>query len=380
MDFSLTHEQEDFVAAIRDFCSRECGTPEQRERLTNGYTEAHSAEIYSKMADLGWLGVTIDEDHGGSGGGMLDACLFMEETSRGLAPINGYATTLIVAGAVQRFGNDEQRREILGGIASGSVEAIAMTEPEAGSDVGSLTTSAARMNGGFVINGQKVFCSNAHISDHVLVVCRTGKGETKHEGLSMIFVPTDNPQMEITPIDTLGGRETSYLYFTDCEAPADAVLGEVDQAWMQLMAGLNVERLILAATMLGLGRRAFDDALAYVKERRQFGKPIGSFQALQHRLADLATELEAARLMTYWVASAVDSAPDKMLPREASMVKLKVTETAQRAALEGMQMMGGYGYSSEYDMERLVRQTLVSTIYGGTSEIQRNIIAKSYGL
>jgi len=380
VDFSLTHEQEDFVAAIRDFCSRECGTPEQRERLTNGYTEAHSAEIYSKMADLGWLGVTIDEDHGGSGGGMLDACLFMEETSRGLAPINGYATTLIVAGAVQRFGNDEQRREILGGIASGSVEAIAMTEPEAGSDVGSLTTSAARVNGGFVINGQKVFCSNAHISDHVLVVCRTGKGETKHEGLSMIFVPTDNPQMEITPIDTLGGRETSYLYFTDCEAPADAVLGEVDQAWMQLMAGLNVERLILAATMLGLGRRAFDDALAYVKERRQFGKPIGSFQALQHRLADLATELEAARLMTYWVASAVDSAPDKMLPREASMVKLKVTETAQRAALEGMQMMGGYGYSSEYDMERLVRQTLVSTIYGGTSEIQRNIIAKSYGL
>ena len=380
MDFSLTHEQEDFVAAIRDFCSRECGTPEQRERLTNGYTEAHSAEIYSKMADLGWLGVTIDEDHGGSGGGMLDACLFMEETSRGLAPINGYATTLIVAGAVQRFGSDEQRREILGGIASGSVEAIAMTEPEAGSDVGSLRTSAERVNGGFVINGQKVFCSNAHISDHVLVVCRTGKGETKHEGLSMIFVPTDNPQMEITPIDTLGGRETSYLYFTDCEAPADAVLGEVDQAWMQLMAGLNVERLILAATMLGLGRRAFDDALAYVKERRQFGRPIGSFQALQHRLADLATELEAARLMTYWVASAVDSAPDKMLPREASMVKLKVTETAQRAALEGMQMMGGYGYSSEYDMERLVRQTLVSTIYGGTSEIQRNIIAKSYGL
>jgi isovaleryl-CoA dehydrogenase len=380
MDFSLTHEQEDFVAAIRDFCARECGTPEQRERLTNGYTEAHSAEIYSKLADLGWLGVTIDEDYGGSGGGMLDACLFMEETSRGLAPINGYATTLIVAGAVQRFGSDEQRRDILGGIASGSVEAIAMTEPEAGSDVGSLTTSAERVNGGFVINGQKVFCSNAHISDHVLVVCRTGRGETKHEGLSMIFVPSDNPRMEITPIDTLGGRETSYLYFTDCEAPADAVLGEVDQAWMQLMAGLNVERLILAATMLGLGRRAFEDALAYVKERRQFGKPIGSFQALQHRLADLATELEAARLMTYWVASAVDSDPDKMLPREASMVKLKVTETAQRAALEGMQMMGGYGYSSEYDMERLVRQTLVSTIYGGTSEVQRNIIDRTLGL
>ena len=124
---------------------------------------------------------------------------------------------------------------------------------------------------------------------------------------------------------------------------------------MQLMAGLNVERLILAAIMLGIGWRAFDDALAYVKERKQFGRPIGSFQALQHRLADIATELEAARLMTYWVAAKVDEDPDTMLPREASMVKLFVTETAQKAALEGMQMMGGYGYSSEYDMERLVR-------------------------
>ena len=146
------------------------------------------------------------------------------------------------------------------------------------------------------------------------------------------------------------------------------------------MAGLNVERLILAATMLGLAERAFDDALAYVKERRQFGKSIGSFQALQHRLADMATDLEAARLMTYWVASKVDSEPDRTLPREASMVKLFVTEATKRITLEGMQMMGGYGYSSEYDMERLVRTALVSTNYGGTSEIQRGIIAKTLGL
>jgi isovaleryl-CoA dehydrogenase len=380
VNFELTDEQQDFVAAIRDFCARELGTSEQRERLTNGYTEAHSAEIYSKMAELGWLGLTIPEEVGGSGGGMVDACLFMEETSRGLAPIGGYGTTLIVAGAVQRFGTDEQRREILGGIARGAVEAIAMTEPEAGSDVGSLSTSAERANGGYVLNGQKVFCSNAHISDHVLVVARTSKGDSKHEGLSMIFVPTDHPGMEIKPIDTMGGRETNHLYLTDCEAPEDAVLGQVDQGWMQLMAGLNVERLILAAIMLGIGWRAFDDALAYAKERKQFGRPIGSFQALQHRFADLATELEAARLMTYWVAAKVDEDPDRMLPREASMVKLFVTETAQKASLEGMQMMGGYGYSSEYDMERLVRQTLVSTIYGGTSEIQRNIIAKTLGL
>jgi alkylation response protein AidB-like acyl-CoA dehydrogenase len=380
VDFKLTDEQRHFVSAIRDFCERECGTQEEREQLTKNYTELHSAELYKKMADLGWLGVTIPEEYGGSGGTMLDACLFMEETSRGLAPIGGYTTTLIVAGATNRFGTEDQKKKILGGISSGSVEAIAMTEPESGSDVGSLTTGAVRSNGGFVINGQKVFISNAHFSDHVLVVCRTAKSENKHEGLSMIFVPAGTEGMEMKPIDTMGGRETNTVYFNDCEVPGSQVLGELDRGWMQLMAGLNTERLILAATMLGIGQRAFDDALAYAKERKQFGRPIGSFQALQHRFADLATDLEAARLMTWWVASLNDEDPDRMLPKEASMVKLFVTETAQRVALEGMQMMGGYGYSSEYDMERLVRATLVSTIYGGTSEIQRNIIAKTLGL
>jgi isovaleryl-CoA dehydrogenase len=380
VDFKLTDEQEHFVESIRDFCEREVGTAEKREQLTKGYQLHHVQPLYEKMAELGWLGLTIPEEFGGSGGSMLDACLFMEETSRGMAPIGGYATTLIVAGATKRFGTDEQKKKVLGGIASGSVEAIAMTEPEAGSDVGSLTTEAIRSNGGYRINGQKVFISNAHISDHVLVVCRTTKGESKHEGLSMIFVPRGTEGMELQPIDTMGGRETNTVYLNDCEVPEEQLLGEPDRGWTQLMAGLNVERLILAATMLGIGQRAFDDALAYAKERQQFGRPIGSFQALQHRFADLATELEASRLMTRWVASMTDEDPDRMLPREASMVKLFVTETAQKVALEGMQMMGGYGYSSEYDMERLVRATLVSTIYGGTSEIQRGIIAKTLGL
>jgi alkylation response protein AidB-like acyl-CoA dehydrogenase len=380
VDFALSDEQEDFVASVRDFCQRECGTAEQREKLTEGYTELHNQELYEQMADLGWLGLTIPEAHGGSGGTMVDACLFMEETSRGMAPIGGYSTTLIVAGALGRFGTKEQKDELLGNIAKGSVESIAMTEPESGSDVGSLTTRAERSNGGFVLNGQKVFISNARISDHVLVVCRTTKGENKHEGLSMIFVPVGTEGMEMEPIDTMGGRETNTVYLNDCEVPAENVLGEVDHGWTQLMAGLNVERLILSAIQLGIAERAFDDALAYAKERKQFGRPIGSFQALQHRFADLATELEAGKLMTYWVASMVDEDENRMLPKEASMVKLYVTEMAKRVTLEGMQMMGGYGYSSEYDMERLVRTTLVSTIYGGTSEIQRTIIAKTLGL
>jgi isovaleryl-CoA dehydrogenase len=380
VDFALSDEQKDFVDAIRDFCDRECGTPDQRERLTDGYREHHNFDVYKQMAELGWLGVTIPEQYGGSGGTMLDACLFMEETSRGLAPIGGYATTLIVAGATQRFGTEAQKQEILGGIAGAAVEAIAMTEPEAGSDVGALSCKAEAVDGGFVINGQKVFCSNAHISDHVLVVCRTNNAGSKHEGMTMIWVPRDAEGMEVVPIETMGGRETNHLYFTDCAVPADAVLGAVDQGWMQLMAGLNVERLILAATMLGIAQRAFDDLTLYVKERRQFDRPIGSFQALQHRIADLATDLQAARLMTHWVGTLVDEDPDRMLPQQASMVKLFVTEVAKRTTLEGMQMMGGYGYSSEYDMERLVRTSLVSTIYGGTSEIQRGIIAKTLGL
>ena len=196
----------------------------------------------------------------------------------------------------------------------------------------------------------------------------------------MISVPRGVSGLEIRPIETMGGREVNDMYFTDCVVGADRVVGEVDQAWMQLMAGLNTERLIIAAQSLGMAQRAFDDALAYVKERRQFGQPIGSFQTIKHRLADLACELEATRELVDGVASAVEANPGRMLPREASMAKLKATELAKRTALEGMQMMGGYGYATEYDMEAHVRHTLVTTIYGGSSEIQREIIARSLGL
>jgi alkylation response protein AidB-like acyl-CoA dehydrogenase len=196
----------------------------------------------------------------------------------------------------------------------------------------------------------------------------------------MLSVPTDAEGMEIRGIQTMGGKEVNDVFLTDCYVPDDRVLGQIDGGWMQLMAGLNVERLILAASALGLAERAFDDVLAYIKERKQFGKPIGSFQTLKHRISDLATELECTRLLVYDVARKVDADPGKMLPREASMAKLKATEVAKKTALEGMQMMGGYGYASEYDMERHVRSTLVMSIYGGTNEIQREIVAKTYGL
>jgi isovaleryl-CoA dehydrogenase len=376
----LTDEQQDFVNAIRDFAKREAGTAEQRENLTDHYTELHNHETSAKLGELGYLGASVSEDYGGTGGGMVDACLFLEEAFRGLLPIAGYPVTLITAGAVNKFGTDEQKQQVIGGMTEGKVSAIAMSEPEAGSDVGNLSARAEKSNGGWVLNGQKTWISAAHLAEQILIIVRSEKTENKHEGLTMFLVPTDVDGIEINPIETMGGKETNDVFLTDCYLDDSHVVGEVGGGWTQLMSGLNVERLIVGANALGIAQRAFDDVLAYIKERKQFGRPIGSFQVLRHRIADMATEIEAARLLTYDVARKTDADPMKMLPREASMVKLLTTELVKKVTLEGMQMMGGYGYATEYDMERHVRSALVMPIYAGTNEIQREIISKTYGL
>ncbi len=376
----LTDEQQDFVEAIRDFAKREAGTAEQRENLTDHYTEMHNADVSTKLGELGYLGASVPEEHGGTGGGMVDACLFLEEAFRGLLPIAGYPVTLITAGAVNKFGTEEQKQQVIGGMCEGRVSAIAMSEPEAGSDVGALSCKAEKSNGGYVLNGQKTWISAAHVADQILTIVRTDSSGSKHEGLTMFLIPTDAEGVEINGIMTMGGKEVNDVFLTDCYLDDSTIVGEVGGGWMQLMSGLNVERLIVGANALGIAQRAFDDTLAYIKERKQFGRPIGSFQVLRHRIADLATEIEAARLLTYDVARKVDADPMKMLPREASMVKLLTTELVKKVTLEGMQMMGGYGYATEYDMERHVRSALVMPIYAGTNEIQREIISKTYGL
>jgi alkylation response protein AidB-like acyl-CoA dehydrogenase len=376
----LSDEQQQFVESIRDFCKREFGTTEKLSELTNGFTDPHNHEVARKMAELGWYGLCIPEEYGGSGGSFLDATLFLEEFTRGQAPVGAYAVTLIVVGALNRFGTEEQKRDLLGRVAEGGTLAIAMSEPESGSDVASLKTSAVRDNGEWVLNGSKMWCSFAHKASHTLIVCRSERTDNPHEGMSMILVPRETEGLTITPIETLGGEDTNELHLDDVRVPEEALLGTEGAGWMQLMAGLNNERVILAATALGLAQRAFDDALAYAKERRQFGRPVGTFQAIQHKFADLATDLARTRLLVRWVARMTDEDPGRMLPQEASMAKLAATELAKRCALEGMQIMGGYGYATEYPMERHVRAALVTTIYGGTSEIQKNIIAKTLGL
>lgn len=375
----LTEEQRDFAKSVDDFCAREVGSVERRAELTTeGGT--HSPEIYAKMADLGWLGLTIPEEYGGSAAGAVELCLLLEHSLKGLAPIGGIGPTLITAAAYERFGNEEQRTRALELTVGGGTLSISMSEPGAGSDVAALRCTAERDGDEWVINGQKTWCSNAHFADRILLVARTDSSGAKHEGITMFDVPADIPGLQITGIDTMGGKEVNDLYFTDVRLPAGSVVGEVGGGWQQLMTGLNIERLILAAMQLGVAQRAFDDCLDFIKERTQFGRPVGSFQVIRHRMADLATEIESTRLLVYAVARKVDDDPDALFPREASMAKLKATELSKRVTLECMQSMGGYGYATEYGMERLVRQSVVSTIYGGTNEIQRDIIGKTYGL
>jgi isovaleryl-CoA dehydrogenase len=375
-DLALGDEQQDFVRALRDFAAREV-RPGMAAEFENDH---HSDELAAKLAELGWWSLCIDEEYGGSGGTFSDAVLFLEETARGQVPVAGYGVTLIVVGALNKFGSEEQKRELLGNVSRGGVLAIAMSEPDSGSDVASLKTRARLENGEWVLNGSKMWCSYAHKASHVLIVCRTTEGSERHDGLSMILVPRETEGFTITPIDTLGGEETNELHLDNVRVPEDALVGTAGNGWTQLMAGLNNERVILAASALGLAQRAFDDALAYAKERKQFGRPVGTFQALQHKFADMATDLAQARLLVRFVARLTDEDPMRMLPQEASMAKLACTELAKRCALEGMQIMGGYGYAKEYPMERHLRSAVVTTIYGGTSEIQKNIIAKTLGL
>ncbi|MGW6727370.1 acyl-CoA dehydrogenase family protein [Nocardia sp. NPDC055029] len=381
MGVEFSPEQKDFAAAVAAFAKREAGTREQRDALTEHDKEQHNPGVYAKMAELGWLGLTIPEEYGGSAASMVDMCILLEESLRGMLPIGAIGPTLITGGAYAKFGTEAQKDNVLRGIVRGASQSISMSEPEAGSDVGNLSTKAVKTADGWLINGQKTWCSNAHISENILLVARTSKEGGKHEGLTMFHVPADTPGLQITPIELMGNQtETNDLYFTDCVLPEDAVVGEEGNGWRQLMTGLNFERLILAAMSLGAAERAFEDTIAFVTQRKQFGRPVGSFQSLRHRLADLATEIECTKLLIYSVAREADANPTKVLAREASMAKLKATETSKRVALEGMQMMGGYGYAREFDMEKHVRGALVSTIFGGTSEIQRDIIGRTLGL
>ena len=378
----LTEEQTALVEALRDFCRRECGTREKRAALTAG-DEAHSEALYAKLAEVGYLGISIPEEYGGAGGDLMDQCLLHEELYRGLAPVHAIGGTHTVAGIFKRYGTEGQKKAVLGAIAAGQPMAISISEPEAGSDAANIACRAARRGDEFVINGQKTWCSAAQHAAGILLVARTARTGKRHEGLSMFYVPAGTPGLEIRPIETMGGGAlVNDLYFTDLVVPESALVGEAGNGWKQLMAGLNGERVVAAAQALGMAERTFADLLEYVQVRKQFGQPIGSFQALRHRIADLAVEIEASRALQYSTVQRLQEAKDPadVLVRLTSITKVKVTETAKRTALEGVQLMGGYGYAVEYGMEKHLRDAVAPTIYAGTNEIQREVISASYGL
>ncbi len=379
----FTEEQEEFAAAVRQFSARECGTREQRVRVTDNNREQHHDGLYAKLAKSGYLGVSIPEEYGGSGGGIIEQVILFEELWRGMVPVHGAGSSHTVAGVYKRYATEEQKKATLGDICSGEVMSISISEPGAGSDAAAIACRAERDGDVYRITGQKTWCSDAQFATKILVVARTGRGDRPHDGLTMFEVPGVAAGLDIRPIATMGGgAEVNDLFFTDVEVPASAIVGEEGGAWKQVMSGLNGERIVCAAQGLGMAQRSFDDLLAYLRQREQFGTTIGSFQAVRHRVADLAIEIEASRALTYDTARRVaagEGRPEELI-RATSMAKVKVTETAKQVALEGMQLMGGYGYTLEFDMERHLRLSLPATIYAGTNEIQRDIISSTFGL
>lgn len=376
----FTAEQREFATAVTEYCRRNLATVAQRDAVTENGTLANSPQVLAEMAANGWLGVSLPEEYGGGGAGFVDECIFLEESARGLAPVTAYSTGLTAAQTYLRWGSDEQKKTVVTNMTSGRLEAIALSEPGAGSDLAGVRVTARRDGDHYVLNGQKTWISAAHVAENILVLTREDSSGGRHEGMTLLMVPADTPGVTVRGIVTMEPRTCNDIFFTDVRVPISAVVGEPRNAWKQLMRGLSIERLIIAAMSVGNARRALDDVIAYTREREQFGRPLSSFQALRHRLADLATDVELARVFVYDIAAKIDNGLEDDLARESAMAKMRCTEVAKNTALEAMQMMGGYGYAREYGMEGQVRRALAPPIYGGANEIQREIIAKNIGL
>ncbi|GAA1668692.1 putative acyl-CoA dehydrogenase YngJ [Citricoccus zhacaiensis] len=373
----LTEEQLSLAESVRDYCAQTTDTVAQREALTEGGTQTTSRKVLADMAGFGWLGISLPEEYGGQGGTFLDEVVFLEASSRGLSLNHSYSTGLTAAQTYLKWGNDEQKTTICTNLAAGRLEAISLSEPNTGSDLAGVRCKGVREGDEYVINGQKTWCTAAHLAEHILLLVREDTSGTRHEGLTLLMVPADSPGLDMVAIETMEPHTVNELFFKDVRVPVSAVVGEAGQGWKQLMRGLSVERLIIAAMSLGAAQRSLDDTIAYVKEREAFGTKLASFQALRHRIADLATDIAMARSFVYDAAAKVDAGLEDALASESAMAKSRCTEIAQKAALEGIQMHGGNGFTKEYGMEAQLRAAIAPPIYGGANEVQKDIIAKA---
>jgi len=381
MDFAFTEEQEMLRDTVRRFAEQEI-PPEKAREIDERDEFPH--ELLHKLCDLGFMGINVPEEYGGQGGNVIDEMIFCEELAKRLPVLVWAAGSIILYGnhIIGANGNEEQKREYLPKLVNGELKfAYALTEPNAGSDAANIRTKAVLRDGQYVITGSKIFITGAGIADIIVTNCRTGESGTK--GITVFLVDAKTEGYSARPIKMVGyrGSNTCEVHYDDVKVPPEKILGGegfLNKGWSQMMRLLNKERLVLASCALGIGQAAFEYALDYAKEREQFGQPIGHFQSIQHMLADMATELEAARRLAFYAAWKEINGMDCV--KETSMAKYYCSEVAKSAALQGVQILGGYGYTMEYDAQRFLRDVLVLSIGGGTSQIQKNIIGKQLGL
>jgi alkylation response protein AidB-like acyl-CoA dehydrogenase len=376
MDLDLTDEQREIQRLVRDFAQGEVKpVAEELDR-----TKAFPYEIVAQLGKLGLMGIPHPQEYGGGGAGNLAYTLAIEELARvdSSVGITVAAHTSLGTWPIVAYGSEEQKQEWLPKLTSGEqLAAFGLTEPEAGSDAGNTRTRANAENGDWVINGAKQFITNAgtDITGLVTITARTGDDE-----ISNIMVPNGTPGYEVgEPYRKMGwnASDTRPLSFEDCRVPQDNLLGPAGQGFRQFLQTLDGGRIGVAAMGLGLAQGALDEALAYAKERIAFGKPISKYQAIQAKLADMSTEIEAARLLTYRAALEKDAG--KPFGLTAAQAKLKTGRLAVRVAEEAVQIHGGYGYIEEYPVCRFYRDAKILTIGEGTDEVQQMVIARALG-
>jgi butyryl-CoA dehydrogenase len=375
MDFRLDEEQRMVRDMVRDFAQNEIA-PRAAEV---DKTEEFPADNIRKMGELGLLGLPYPEAHGGGGGDYVSYAIAVEEIARacGSTALIYAAHVSLGCGPIYLFGTEEQKQRWLPLLCSGrGLGAFGLTEPEAGSDAGATRTTAVREGDSFILNGSKMWITSGALADVVVCTAKTDVGAGTR-GISCFLVEKGMPGFvpgKNEPKMGLKGSVTSALSLENCRVPAANMLGQEGDGFRQMLATLDGGRISIGAMALGLAQAALDEATRYAKERVQFGQPIAKFQAIQWMLADMATEIDAARLMIYRAAATAEAG--ERFTKEAAMAKLFASEVAERAAHKAVQIHGGYGYSREYPVERIYRDQRLCSIGEGTSEIQRLVIAR----
>jgi len=375
VDFELTEEQRMIRDTVREFAQGEI-VPRAREIDETG---EFPHDIVQKMGELGLMGLPFPEKYGGAGADTVSYALAVEELSAASGSIGLIYAAHISLGAapIYMFGTEEQKQKWLVPLATGEgLGAFALTEPHSGSDAAALKTTAVKDGNEWVLNGQKMWITSGAVARSILVAAKTNP-EAGARGVSNFIVPAGAPGFVVgknEPKMGLKGSLTNQLFFQDCRIPEENLLGKLNEGFKQFMITLDGGRISIGAMALGLGRAALEQAIAYAKERYAFGRPIAEFQAIQFKLADMATELEAARLLIYKAAVAKDRG--ERITKLAAMAKLFASEAADRACWEAIQIHGGMGYSREMPVERYYRDNRLTLIGEGTSEIQRLVIAR----